>query len=298
MHDHDTSDSLDSDPDHKQETKIRLSEYDPSPSQTQFQFRSTPSHPFSSLPLPDAIVGDLDSLTPASRAWYQARGVSIAHRPSQYATDLQKSIQWVEDWEERTRQATASSSSRDSHQPDPDVVVDPELELVILGGLGGRQDQAAHTYHVLWKLCPALRTFGGYEDPHASDAGEAARGGQVKKRERAWVLGDSSLVWLLPPCGSGSGGVSASTHELSLPGAVLGEACGILPYGVPGSGSGTGADGAHVWTRGLEWDLDPAQPQCLGGFLSTSNHVVYTHGQGRVLLRTDRPVFFSVEVAL
>ena len=48
---------------------------------------------------PHAIVGDLDSLRPAVRHFFEARGVSILERPSQYATDLQKSIHAVEDVE-------------------------------------------------------------------------------------------------------------------------------------------------------------------------------------------------------
>lgn len=232
-------------------------------------------YPSDELALPHAIVGDLDSISDSTRAHYSSlHGVEICHRPSQYATDLQKSIQWVEDWEAE-RHGNA-------------------LNLVIIGGLSGRLDQTAHTLHCLWKLSPPLQSQGGYEDPEA-DPGEK-RGGVLRKRLRTWVIGEGSLAVLLWP----------GVHDLVLPCPPLDVACGILPFGVTG-GSGTGA-AAKVRTKGLEWDLDPAQPQSLGGFLSTSNHVVYpasksddggriSHRIATVTIETDKPIYWSVELA-
>lgn len=234
------------------------------------------------LPLPDAIVGDLDSLGLVERRWFEERKVPIAHRPSQYATDLQKSIQWIEDWEQEQSHSISSHSRRQQQQ---------QLELVIFGGLSGRLDQTAHTLHVLWKLSPGLASGGGYEDPDA----EEKRGGQVLKREHTYVVGDGSLVFLLPP----------GKHRMRHLTPPLGPACGILPFGVQGNTrSHTAATGAKVATRGLEWDVTPDMPQSLGGYLSTSNHVVGVAGEERqdssyrtVELTTDKPVYWSVEIS-
>ncbi|PWN20320.1 hypothetical protein BCV69DRAFT_270750 [Microstroma glucosiphilum] len=189
----------------------------------------------STLPMPNAIVGDFDSLTPSSRSYFESANVHLAHRPSQYATDLGKSIQWLEDWEQ-------------THE---------QLELVIWGGLSGRMDQTAHTLHVLWKLCPSLTS--------------------------TWVVGDESLVYLVP----------AGVHKLRHPRPALGVCCGILPLGVEASGDKVGA---RVKTQGLEWDLDPSQPQSMGGYLSTSNHVLGAESS-EVTLETDKPIYWSIEFA-
>lgn len=228
----------------------------------------------SSLPLPHAVVGDFDSLSTSSRAWYEAREVQLAHRPSQYATDLQKSIQWIEDLEHDKLQRESSSPS--------------ELELVIFGGLSGRLDQTAHTLHVLWKLTPGLSSGGGYEDPFADDN---QRGGQLKKRKRAWVIGEGSLVCLLPE----------GSHTVKVTRPTLGKACGILPFGINAGGGEEGdlnEHAARVRTNGLEWNLDPAQPQSLGGYLSTSNHVLPLdlREDGDVYVETDKPIYWSVEI--
>lgn len=218
--------------------------------------------------LPHAVVGDLDSLTDKTKSFFANLGVQIVEKPSQYATDLQKAIQTLEDWE--GSEVAAGQS---------------QAELVIFGGLSGRLDQTAHTLHVLWKLCPGLAAGGGYEDPDANDT-ENARGGNLRKRSRTYVLGDGSLVWLLPP----------GHHRLVHPRPVLGKACGILPFGVEaGSGNVSGSVGARVKTKGLQWDVEPDQPQSLGGYLSTSNYLP-DGDSPEVILETDKAVYWSVEI--
>jgi thiamine pyrophosphokinase len=138
---------------------------------------------------PHAIVGDLDSLRPAVRHFFEARGVSILERPSQYATDLQKSIHAVEDIE---RAAPRSA---------PGVAA--ELELVIYGGLSGRLDQTMHTLHVLWLLAPGVVNPRGVEDPDEAASTEEQRGGKLKKRNRTWVVSENSLAWVLPKVSCG-----------------------------------------------------------------------------------------------
>jgi hypothetical protein len=84
---------------------------------------------------------------------------------------------------------------------------------------------------------------GGYEDPGVdATSEEGQRGGKLEKRSKTWVVGDESLVYLVP----------AGVHKLRHPRPALGVCCGILPLGVEASGNEVGA---RVKTQGLEWDL-------------------------------------------
>ncbi|EPQ30055.1 uncharacterized protein PFL1_02172 [Pseudozyma flocculosa PF-1] len=215
------------------------------------------------MPLPHAIVGDLDSVRPEVKSFFAEQGVEILLRPSQYATDLQKCIQAVEDHEA----SAAGDGARSS-----------ELVLLIFGGLSGRFDQSVHTLHVLWQLAPGAADLGGVEDPSETEAAASdGRGGKLRKRRRTYVVGDGSMAWLLSP----------GKHRLRMSRAVMGKTCGLLPLGV-------GNAGARISTKGLEWDLEGEPPSTLGGFLSTSNHLA--HPDGEVEVETDQPVYWTVEL--
>ncbi|KAL8277035.1 hypothetical protein RQP46_010569 [Phenoliferia psychrophenolica] len=96
---------------------------------------SSPSSPDSFLP--DLIKGDLDSLRPSVRSFYESKGVSIIHDPDQNSTDLGKCIASLVEHEKATG---------------------IEHQLVILGGLSGRLDQTIHTIHAL-SLLAETREF-------------------------------------------------------------------------------------------------------------------------------------------
>lgn len=85
--------------------------------------------------LPDAIVGDLDSITVEAEQHYKAKGVPFAKDPDQYSTDFTKSLKWMrQQWDQR------KGSNED-------------LDVIVMGGLGGRVDQGfsqiQHLYMVL-----------------------------------------------------------------------------------------------------------------------------------------------------
>ncbi|KDN38508.1 Thiamin pyrophosphokinase, partial [Tilletiaria anomala UBC 951] len=183
---------------------------------------------------PNEIVGDLDSLRPEVRQFFEQRGTQIVQRPSQYATDLQKSIQRAEDMEEESGGWLRG-------------------DLLIYGGLSGRFDQTCHTLHVLWQL--------------------------AEGRNRAWVVNDDSVTWLLP----------AGEHDLQMSQRVMGKTCGVLPLGI-----GVQNGGARVVTNGLRWNLNADTGTHLGGLLSTSNHMA--NEDGIVKLQTDQPVYWTVEL--
>ncbi|KPI43325.1 Thiamine pyrophosphokinase [Cyphellophora attinorum] len=83
---------------------------------------------------PDAIVGDLDSVTPETITYYRGKGVTIVKEPDQYSTDFTKALRWIEqEWIQRTEHL--------------DI---PPLDVVVLGGLGGRVDQGFSQIHHLY----------------------------------------------------------------------------------------------------------------------------------------------------
>ncbi|PWN47360.1 hypothetical protein IE53DRAFT_349337 [Violaceomyces palustris] len=141
----------------------------------------------SRMKLPDAIVGDLDSVREEVVAWFHKMGVEIRRVPSQYATDLQKSVQTLQDLESNLFPIVEGQRQ--------------EMELIIYGGLSGRLDQTAHTLHVLWQLCKGAQELGGIVEPVEEggdgDGGGATPPNQVSKRSKTWAVGDGSLCWLL-----------------------------------------------------------------------------------------------------
>jgi thiamine pyrophosphokinase len=82
--------------------------------------------------VPDAIIGDLDSLTQATREHYAALNTQIVHEPDQYSTDFTKCLKWL-----RTSKLLQSQDQ-------------DELDVVVLGGLGGRVDQGFSQIHHLY----------------------------------------------------------------------------------------------------------------------------------------------------
>lgn len=83
--------------------------------------------------LPDAIVGDLDSLADHAEKYYRSKGVLIVQDRDQYSTDFTKSLRWIRQYSRHQTQST-----------------DEAIDVVVLGGLGGRVDQAFSQIHHLY----------------------------------------------------------------------------------------------------------------------------------------------------
>lgn len=94
--------------------------------------------------LPDAIVGDLDSLTEKSAAHYRSHGVQIIKDPDQYSTDFTKCLKWI----------------RDKHRSS-NTTLGEELDVVVLGGLGGRVDQGFSQIHHLYLATQSTELLSG-----------------------------------------------------------------------------------------------------------------------------------------
>ena len=165
------------------------------------------------LRMPDFICGDLDSLRPAVKKHFEDRGVCILTDRDQYATDLKKSLRNVK-----------SAMSRN-------VEV---FDIVILGGLSGRADQAFSQLHHLY-----LAT----SDP------------ELKPPGMIYLITPECMLFLLEP------GLNVITTPVQ--GGMFTESVGIIPIGKP----------SRITTRGLEWDVTDWKTD-FDSQVSTSNHIM------------------------
>ncbi|KAK2606020.1 thiamine pyrophosphokinase [Conoideocrella luteorostrata] len=160
-----------------------------------------------------AIIGDLDSLSPSVRDFYssQPTPAQVIHDTDQESADFGKAINWI-----RKSQDNA-------------------LDIVALGGIGGRVDQGLSQLHHLYLF--------------QSEADYATG--------RIYLLSGASLTFLL----------KSGTHKIHVQedgeDIVFGKHVGIIPLQEP----------SRITTKGLEWDVTDWESK-IGGKLSTSNHVL------------------------
>nr|XP_036577066.1 thiamine pyrophosphokinase [Colletotrichum truncatum]KAF6783945.1 thiamine pyrophosphokinase [Colletotrichum truncatum] len=169
----------------------------------------TQNAPFTNL---DAIIGDLDSLSTASREFFakQEKPTQIIHLTDQDSTDFSKAVSWIR--------------SRDG----------PNIDIVALGGLGGRVDQGLSQVHHLYLFQP----------------------GPDYSLGKMYLVSGQSLTFLLLP-GRHHVRVREGGED------VFAKYVGIIPVG------GT----SFITTKGLEWDVENWETK-FGGHISTSNHVL------------------------
>lgn len=191
------------------------------------------------IPL-NTIHGDLDSLTSSTRSWASAHNTAITLNPSQESTDFEKCIDYIRD------NYLPTTPAKSHH-----------LDIVVLGGLGGRVDQSISVLHHLYKG-PELYPLG-----------------------RMYLLTTSAITFLL----------GAGTHRVRVretddgTGKVeqkLGNHLGILPLGQP----------AVITLEGFKYDVQD-WPTRIGGVVSTSNHVK----DDVVKVVTNEPVLFTIDLA-
>ncbi|OJJ47029.1 hypothetical protein ASPZODRAFT_166286 [Penicilliopsis zonata CBS 506.65] len=202
-----------------------------------------------SLDLPNAIVGDLDSIRPAVRQHYEALDVPVIENPDQYSTDFTKCLRYLEGEEHLTR----------THR-------EKGLDIVVLGGLGGRVDQAFSQIHHLYAATMEM---------------ECTRNHQSVARS-LYLVSEESVTFILK---SGRNMIYTGSHNDTTDqagGRYFEENIGIIPLAGP----------TRITTHGLEWDVTD-WPTQIGGQLSTSNHI----RASVVEIETAAPVLFTAELA-
>jgi thiamine pyrophosphokinase len=191
----------------------------------------------------DYIIGDLDSLTPDSEAYqyWADKNVPIEKDGDENSTDFTKAVKYI--------RKTYLSEKYDGE-------CNGSIDIVVLGGLGGRVDQGISTLHHLYKF----QKEEGY--PHG----------------KMYLLSSECITFLLKP---GTHEIQANLPLVKELGVELGNNVGILPLNGP----------AVITAKGLEWPVKEWKTE-LGGNISTSNHVE----EEMVTIKTDKDVLFTIDL--
>jgi thiamine pyrophosphokinase len=227
--------------------------------------------------IPDLVVGDLDSIRPAVRRYYeQERGCRVRRVPDQDRNDLDKALEAVRDEHTRRRWkavATSRCGAGDGGAPPP------FRNVVVYGAFGGRFDQEMASFQALYAWGRAFDENGG--------SGEGGGGvhSAAGHETTLWLYSDATCACLLrPPPG---GDPMAVENRVALSSAESPDSVGLIPLG---------GRCDRVSTRGLRWNLDGETPLEFGGLVSTSNRIVSPDLSARVW--TTHPLVFTARVLL
>ncbi|OJJ55151.1 hypothetical protein ASPSYDRAFT_60884 [Aspergillus sydowii CBS 593.65] len=227
-------------------------------------FESAKSRGEESVDLPSTIIGDLDSIRPEVRTHYANLGVNIIEIDDMYSTDFTKSMSHIR----QNEKDILSRYVRQNGDSDESL----RLSVLVLGGLGGRVDQAFSQIHHL------------YETQGSSD-------------RKIYLISEESITFVLQP-GKNIIHVPRTNrsqpNQSSLPSSemrsrdskeadfLLEENVGIIPILGP----------ARITISGFEWDVEDWKTE-IGGQLSTSNHI----RAETVQVQTGVPILFTLELA-
>ena len=244
--------------------------------------------------LPDLITGDLDSLQPHVREYYEARGVPIVRVEDQNYHDLDKSLMAVEKWMESLEVRDSDDGVGDMPQSHRNNDVDSTIttatkikttsssssssssslsKTFIYGGFGGRFDQEMGCIN-------ALCVWGKKKSFHHNSMA---------------VYGEETCAFVLPaspvtneirirfPNGNDKLIVRDEKHCNEVEQVGEGPTCGLIPLG---------GRCDHVFTTGLKWNLEGDVPLEFGGLVSSSNRVM----EDVVTVSTSLPMLFTTEM--
>lgn len=256
----------------------------------------------SSSRLPDAIIGDLDSLSASTKRHYASLSVPIIQDPSTSTTDFGKALTYIRQlWVlrhspngiENTNGTNGTNTANDKHDQDDenDQIdknnTDRSLNIIAFGGLSGRVDQAMSVLHHIYLSETDERLTASA--PPEKENGNGNGTEQLQKDEkkcvkpgRLYVLSRQSITFLLAegsnvlhlgsptstdasiPTQSAptNNGIEGTSSMNSRDSKLFDENIGILPLRGP----------ATITTHGLEWDVTDWRTE-FGGQVSTSNHI-------------------------
>lgn len=242
--------------------------------------------------LPNAIVGDLDSITSQVRSHYEALGVPIVEDGDQYSTDFTKCLKFLRRWAGEIIEGrflpsfTASASGSGSGSvsgvtstgPTPgnensqNSRIGSNLDILILGGLGGRVDQAFSQIHHLYYMTQRLDTESESESESESQGGRGiGKLYLISEESITFILKRGRNVIHVPGTRYQSQFDQSKPAQEAKPAqegrqdeerTYLQENIGIIPITGP----------TRITTRGFEWDVTDWATE-IGGQLSTSNHI-------------------------
>jgi thiamine pyrophosphokinase len=250
----------------------------------------------------------LDSIRPTVREYYDKLGVSVLEDPDQYSTDFTKCLKYLNAHAAEIiaspRQGEKDSAKSNGRSPAESISASVSqsnqspLEIVILGGLGGRVDQAFSQVHHLYMMTQTQCRIRENESNLSSSNNKPAAGGNlylVSEESITFIIQKGKNIIYTPATNradvttvSGSeADKSSSTKKQKLerdaePEYFFEENIGIIPLSAP----------ASISTHGFEWDVKDWHTE-IGGQISTSNHI----RADKVEVETSVPVLFTLELA-
>ena len=184
----------------------------------------------------------MDSVRPEVEEAFAGVGTKIVKDRDLYSTDFIKSLRVINnevklDYPRSHRWRAQSSRERNEKQRRKVASGEERLNVIVLGGLGGRADQAFSQLHHLYaaSIDPALDRIG-----------------------RIYLVTEESIIFLLD---KGFNRIATPVEA-----GRLGENVGIIPLGVP----------SIITTHGLEWDVEGWETS-FGTQISTSNYIRHSH---------------------
>ncbi|KAH8809157.1 thiamine pyrophosphokinase [Xylogone sp. PMI_703] len=204
----------------------------------------------------DLVIGDLDSLRPESKAYWQELGTTFIKDPDQESTDFTKAVNYAQSLDyKRYSELVSAHAPQDQRRAvlDESIYGTKAKNFLCIGGLGGRIDQGFSTMHHLYMF---------QKDPEY-------------RTGRMFLLSSEGITFVL----------KSGKHEIRVWGkneiCGLGKHIGIIPLREP----------SVITTKGLKWDVTD-WPTAFGDRVSTSNHVDAEY----VTIETTKDVLFTIDL--
>jgi len=258
--------------------------------------------------LPDLITGDLDSLRPNVKSYYEQRGVPIVTVQDQNYHDLDKSLMAVEQWimtgveinnknkKQERQHDNYSNKETDTTTTTTTTTTTPTTNCFIYGGFGGRFDQEMACINTLYSWGKKESFQNTQMSIYNEETGVILLSSEGKKPpmmivNEIWIRFPD--VVLLEEEGNDNNDNNNKDSEqneeeeevAAAAAAEVGEGptCGLIPIG---------GRCETVYTSGLKWNLNGDIPLEFGGLVSSSNRIV----DKVVTVMTSSPLLFSFEI--
>lgn len=244
------------------------------------------------------------------RRHYEDLDVHVVEFRDDYSTDFTKSLYYLRDWYAGVVSAgagTCTSTAGNQASGNGDINnknIDTTLNIVILGGLGGRVDQAfSQIHHLYTGATMSMDTKAARPPPNfqhqngdtntntnTSPTKTSTPTPTLNPRLNLFLISEESITFILhrgqnviyTPGTNRPGAPQRQQQQQQQQQYYLEENVGIIPILGP----------TRISTSGFEWDVTDWLTE-IGGRLSTSNHV----RADVVSVECERSVLFTVELA-
>ncbi|OJZ90372.1 hypothetical protein ASPFODRAFT_178916 [Aspergillus luchuensis CBS 106.47] len=240
---------------------------------------------------PTTIIGDLDSIHPTIKSHYESHGVNVIYHHDDYSTDFTKALRYIR---ANTAEILSSSSSTTTTTPEQTNTTttyqqykeSDSLSIIILGGLGGRVDQAFSQIHHLYSNSTIPSSSSSSEGNTKEGRGNGNEGALylVSEESITFILHPGKNVIRTPGVKRADLAISTTSGERKEEEEeyLLEENVGIIPLSGP----------ERITTKGFQWDVESWETE-IGGQISTSNHI----RAEEVEVSAGGAVLFTVELA-